>query len=165
MSILTENDVVFFYGGIFSQWYGSSFIIHGTKYNCAEQFMMAMKAVTFNDDFCLKKILETSNPSIQKRFGRQVRNYNDKEWNEVRYNFVVQGNYAKFSQNGYLKKVLLNTGNKILVEASPYDTIWGIGMDANNPDRFDTSKWKGTNLLGKALMEVREKLKKESENI
>lgn len=158
---MNENDFVFFWQGVFSQWYPSTFIIEGVKYNRAEQFMMAMKATTFQDDFCLRKILESDNPSEQKKYGRMVRNYNDEQWTKVRYNFVVQGNYAKFSQNQDLKKILLDTGNKILVEASPYDKIWGIGMDGKNPDRFNMSKWKGQNLLGKALMEVRERLRNE----
>lgn len=161
---MNENDFVFFWQGVFSQWYPSTFIIEGVKYNRAEQFMMAMKATTFQDDFCLRKILESDNPSEQKKYGRMVRNYNDEQWTKVRYNFVVQGNYAKFSQNQDLKKILLDTGNKILVEASPYDKIWGIGMDEKNPDRFNMSKWKGQNLLGKALMEVRERLRNEQEN-
>ncbi len=81
------------------------------------------------------------------------------------YDEDYYGTTYKCACDGYKKDIALQKGNKILVEASPYDTIWGIGMDANNLDRFDTSKWKGTNLLGKALMEVREKLKKESESI
>lgn len=161
---MNKNDFVFFWQGVFSQWYPSTFIIEGAKYNRAEQFMMAMKAATFQDDFCLRKILESNNPSEQKKYGRMVRNYNDEQWTKVRYNFVVQGNYAKFSQNQDLKKILLDTGNKILVEASPYDKIWGIGMDEKNPDRFDISKWKGQNLLGKALMEVRGRLRNDQEN-
>ena len=155
----TNNDYVFFYGGPFSQWYNCWFEIDKIKYNCAEQYMMASKARCFKDVETLAKILRSLSPETQKKLGRRVKNYNEEIWDKVRYYFVVKGNYAKFSQNKELKEALLSTENKILVEASPYDCIWGIGLSLENPDKFDESKWRGTNLLGKALMEVREKIK------
>lgn len=156
---MNDNKYIFFYGGVFSQWYSCKFTVDGITYNCAEQFMMASKAKTFGDKYNYNRILSSYNPKVQKRAGRAVRNYDEKIWDKCRYDIVVQGNMAKFSQNDTLRQILLNTGDKILVEASPVDTIWGIGLGLNNPDIYDETKWKGKNLLGKALMEVREKLK------
>jgi ribA/ribD-fused uncharacterized protein len=90
-----------------------------------------------------------------------VRNFDVSIWNSKAKNIVYKGNYAKFNQNEHLKKILLSTGNKILVEASPYDAIWGVGMSEDNPDIYDSKKWKGTNWLGEVLMQVREDLSKE----
>jgi hypothetical protein len=93
-----------------------------------------------------------------KKLGRLVKEYDDEVWKEHRFDVVVSGNYAKFTQNEELKKFLLSTGNRIIVEASPKDTIWGIGMDEFDEDAINPKKWKGTNLLGFALMEVRSKI-------
>ena len=145
----------------FSQFDKCRFTIDGIEYNCAEQWMMASKARTFtgNDDI-LAEILHNNDPTKIKAFGRKVQNYDDNIWSRVRYEVVVKGNYAKFSQNDNLKKILLDTRDAILVEASPYDTIWGVGLGINNPDVNNPAKWRGQNLLGKALMEVREQLAK-----
>lgn len=91
-----------------------------------------------------------------KKLGRKVRNYDDSIWKEKRYDVVVKGNIAKFSQNEKLRSFLLSTGSKILVEASPKDTIWGIGLEESSPDALSPRKWQGENLLGFALMEVRD---------
>lgn len=155
-----NDQFIFFYGGPFSQWYQSKFDIDGVEYNCAEQYMMAMKALMFNDDEAKAKIMKSHSPSDQKAAGRKVKNFDADKWNKVSRAFVYRANMAKFSIP-YLKKVILETGDRELVEASPTDVIWGIGMAESNPDRFDRTKWRGTNWLGEVLMEVRDTLRTE----
>ena len=100
-------------------------------------------------------------PQKLKSLGRKVPNFDDRAWHKERFNIVVEGNYQKFSQNPKLKRRLLATGTRELVEASPRDRIWGVGFGAKNALK-NRSRW-GLNLLGKALMEVRERLQKEEE--
>lgn len=155
------NDDGSISNGCFSQWWlGHDFIIDGITYNCAEQYMMAEKARNFpGNESLLKTILTETDPSKHKKYGRQVKNYDDKIWNNKRKDVVVKGNLAKFSQNENLKRYLLNTGDKVLVEASPYDGIWGIRMKMTDSGVYDPRNWKGANLLGFALMEVRDEIK------
>ncbi len=153
-----SDNFVFFWGGEFSQWYPSPFKQQGMTFNCAEQWMMYSKATYFKDYDTADAIMLTDSPKEQKSLGRQVRGFDDQEWMLDAYNVVVQGNRAKFSQNDDLGLILKNTGSKIIVEASPYDKRWGIGLGENNPDIYDQSKWKGENLLGKAIMQVRGEL-------
>ena len=141
-----------------SQWYPCRFEIDGIEYNCAEQYMMAEKARLFKDIDTLAKILASENPDIIKNLGREVRNFNEHVWRMESSSAVVKGNMAKFLQNKNLGDFLLGTGEKILVEASPYDRIWGIGM-RDSQEAYNPNNWKGTNELGFALMEVREILK------
>lgn len=164
----TKDDFIFFWGhhktnginkGCFSQWWPCTFSVDGATYNCAEQYMMAMKAKLFHDEETLQKIMETTEPNTCKYLGRQVKNFNSEKWDANCYQIVFWGNLHKFGQNEDLKKELLATGDKILVEASPYDHIWGIEMSQDNPDCGNPNKWKGTNLLGFALTEVRDILK------
>lgn len=157
-SVKTDN-FEFFWGGPFSQWYKSRFNVDGVYYNCAEQYMMAMKAAFFEDYETLETIMQTSDPKAQKALGRQVKNFNADRWNAVARDFVFKANLAKFSPD-HMKQMLLGTGDKEIVEASPYDKIWGIGMSETDPDRFDKSKWRGTNWLGEVLMLVRTELRK-----
>ena len=142
-----------------SQWWPVLFEIDGVTYNCAEQYMMACKARLFpgNEDL-LELILKEKDPKNHKKYGRMVRNYDDRVWSEKRAWYVYQGNLAKFSQNNNLKEFLLNTGDDILVEASPYDTIWGIGMKAGEKGIENPKNWKGKNLLGFELKSVRDTL-------
>jgi ribA/ribD-fused uncharacterized protein len=151
---------IFFYGGIYSQWYNSSMTIDGIRYSCCEQYMMHQKALLFRDLTTAAKIMNTSSPKLQNQLGREVINYNDIIWDSRRFDIVFKGNLAKFSQNELLKSELLNTGNRQFVEASPYDTIWGIGMGLDNPLINDPTKWKGLNLLGQVLNFVRDTLRK-----
>lgn len=151
---------IFFYGGIYSQWYNSSMTIDGIRYSCCEQYMMHQKALLFRDLTTAAKIMNTSSPKLQNQLGREVINYNDIIWDSRRFDIVFKGNLAKFSQNELLKSELLNTGNRQFVEASPYDTIWGIGMGLDNPLINDPTKWKGLNLLGQVLTFVRDTLRK-----
>lgn len=155
---MTEN-YTFFWGGAFSQWYASSIVIEGEKYNCAEQWMMANKARMFNDSETLLKIMDAPHPSEQKKLGRQVKNFDAEQWNFSAYNIVLRGNLHKFKQHKTLQKLLLETGDTILVEASPYDTIWGIGLAADDPRALKQETWLGLNWLGRVLTEVRDLLK------
>lgn len=143
-----------------SQWWQSAFVYGGRAYTCMEQCMMAGKAMAFRDGDALHKILETQDPPKIKKLGRQVQLFDEKTWNQVKYPLIVAGNYCKFSQNEQLRSFLLSTGNRVLVEASPYDCVWGIGLSADDPDSRDPHKWRGTNLLGFALMEVREEIRR-----
>lgn len=144
-----------------SQWYPLGFTIDETYYATAEHWMMACKARLFNDDEVLAEILEAPTPDKAKKLGRRVRNFDESTWKANARRFVTEGNYAKFSQHRQLRDFLLGTGNAILVEASPYDRIWGIGMSATHANSMTPSQWRGTNLLGFALMDVRERIRQE----
>jgi ribA/ribD-fused uncharacterized protein len=156
---MTTDKFVFFYGGYFSQWYPQAFDIDGVQYNCAEQYMMAMKAITFNDQEALTKIMASGDPSLQKATGRLVKNFDPTVWNPVAKDYVYKANMAKFTANPKLFDYILSTGDREIVEASPTDKIWGIGMDTSDPDLLDKSKWRGTNWLGEVLMQVRNDLR------
>ena len=148
-----------YYGSIdkscFSQWYDAGFELNGVNYLTAEHYMMAEKARLFKDDEILPQIINATHPGEAKKLGRQVKDFKQEIWLEHRFPIVVQGNLSKFTQNPDLKTFLLNTGDRILVEASPRDRIWGIGMAQSNPNAENPYRWKGLNLLGFALMEVR----------
>ena len=146
--------------GCFSQWQKSYFEEDDYEYCCAEQYMMGQKALLFNDKESFEKILVEKHPKIIKALGRQVKNFDAKEWDKIKYKVVLDGNFYKFSQNKEMLEILLSTDNKILVEASPYDKIWGVGLDENNEKIYNPNYWKGENLLGFALMEIRDLLEK-----
>lgn len=158
----TTNKHVFFWNGIYSQWYPSPVTIDGIDFNCMEQFMMYSKAIHFNDEYHAKLIMDTINPKEQKGYGRRVTNFDALEWDAVSFDIVKKGNYAKFTQIQEFKDALLNTGNRTLVEASPYDKIWGIGMMVGDKGINEEKNWRGKNLLGKAITEVRELIKSEN---
>lgn len=141
-----------------SQWYECVFTVGEDIYSSAEQFMMAEKARLMGDRETRALIMNTDDPREIKKLGRKVRNFDSRLWDSHKFDIVVNGNYHKFSQNPELRDFLVSTAGKVLVEASPYDDIWGIGLEASHPDASDPSKWKGTNLLGFALMQVRDML-------
>lgn len=143
----------------FSQWFAGEFEEGGIIYRTAEHYMMAGKAKLFNDTEILEQILKSETPNQAKSLGRKIRNFNPEIWDEHKYQIVKHGNLLKFSQNEQFKEFLLSTGEKILVEASPYDTIWGIGMLETDAKAANPAQWNGENLLGFALMEVRDELK------
>lgn len=145
----------------FSQWYLSDFIVNEVLYNCAEKYMMAEKARLFKDYETLEQILNANDQPEIKALGRKIRNFEKELWNKEKYNIVKKGNLAKFSQSEELKKFLLGTEEKIIVEASPYDCIWGVGLSDSEECINNPKEWKGENLLGFALMEVRDLLKEE----
>ena len=142
----------------FSQWYETEFTIDQNVYPTAEHYMMAEKARLFNDSKVLNSILKTRHPAEAKKLGRSVKGYDEKTWCENRFNIVIKANEAKFSQNPILGEYLINTRDRVLVEASPFDAIWGIGLDATRKDIENPGTWPGLNLLGFALMRVRERL-------
>lgn len=139
-----------------SQWWRCRFEVEGVKYSCAEQYMMAEKARMFGDEEMFGKIMESGQPKEMKAYGRAVKEFEKERWDKACYEIVKKGNQAKFSQNPELLEFLLNTRKRILVEASPRDRIWGIGMGKTNPDAENPLKWRGKNLLGFALTEVRD---------
>ena len=142
----------------FSQWWKSSFVVEDVVYKTAEHWMMAKKAELFGDDEILKKILESLTPADAKKLGRKVKNFDPSVWDTNCSTIVSEGNYHKFSQNIKLKEFLLSSGSLVLVEASPVDKIWGIGMAENDEHVKNPRLWKGQNLLGFALMQVRDRL-------
>ncbi len=144
----------------FSQWWLSAFVVDGVTYATAEHWMMAQKARLFEDEENWNKILQAKTPAAAKKLGRAVRNFDPQSWNEHKYAYVKTGNLHKFSQHTDLKEYLLTTGERVIVEASPVDSIWGIGMAKDHSDVENPTKWKGENLLGFALMEVRDELRK-----
>ena len=144
--------------GFLSNWYLSNFVASGIEFSSMEQYMMYRKALCFKDEEIASQILKTNDVAEIKRLGRAVRNYDDHVWNGVRQLVVYEGLTAKFSQNEDLKRQLKATGDAILAECAVKDRIWGIGLSMTDPNRLDRSKWQGQNLLGYALMAVRDKI-------
>ena len=149
-----SNDI-----SCFSQWFPSPFSVNGIAFPTAEHWMMWNKAILFGDKQTAEEIIRAEKPAVAKELGRKVKNFDPVQWTAASFALVIKGNQYKFEQHQKMKTVLISTGSKILVEASPFDTIWGIGMAKDHPDAGNPYKWKGTNLLGFALMEVREQLR------
>ena len=145
--------------GYLSNWYPSTFSINGIGYSSMEQYMMYQKAVCFKDEEIAEKILATTDVAVIKALGRKVKGYNDGYWNGVRQLLVYEGLKEKFTQNENLKKLLLDTEDSILAECAVNDRIWGIGLSMKDSNRLEPEKWRGQNLLGYALMMVRERIK------
>ncbi len=142
----------------FSQWYRCRFTVGANTFNCAEQYMMHGKALLFGDTDAAAKILAADHPRDHKALGRKVTPFDDATWKRERAAIVRAGNHAKFTQNAELLDQLLATRGTALVEASPYDRIWGIGLSATDPRAKDPAQWRGQNLLGKILTELRDEL-------
>ena len=153
-----KEKFTFFWSGPFSQWESSVFKIDGVKFVTAEQYMMYKKALLFHDYKTCGKIMRTSEPREQKAYGREVKNFNRDVWNKHCKGFVYEANYAKFTQNQDLLKKLLATGGTTLVEASPYDKIWGIGLKESDPKAKSRDTWEGKNWLGEVLTDVRDNI-------
>lgn len=145
--------------GYLSNWYPSPFALAGVAFSSMEQYMMYRKAVCFGDDKVAAQILVTEDVAEIKTLGRLVSGYDESLWNGVRQIVVYEGLLAKFSQNSELWEQLKKTGSAVLAECAVKDRIWGIGLSMRDPDRLDQAKWQGQNLLGYALMMVREKLR------
>ena len=155
----TTDTHIYFWSGIYSQWEPATFKIDGITYNCAEQYMMAEKARLFKDDDALLGIMTTESPAQQKAIGRKVVGFNDAEWFKIARLVVYRGTLGKFYQNGALLNKLMNTENRIIVEASPQDKIWGVGLHFTDDKILDEANWQGTNWLGEAIMQVRSDLR------
>jgi len=166
-----EVDLLLFWGhqasrdgslskSCFSQWYEAPFTVEGDTYRTAEHFMMAGKARLFDEAAAREKILAARTPGEAKKLGREIRSFDEAIWSEARFDLVTRGNVAKFTQNPALGAFLLGTGDKVLVEASPLDAIWGIGLAATDPAARDPHNWQGLNLLGYALMVARDELRR-----
>jgi len=145
--------------GCLSQWWPAEFTVDGVRYRTAEHFMMAAKARLFGDAEAEAAIIAAGHPKQAKDLGRQVRGFDEEKWRDARFDLVVQGNLAKFGQNPELRDFLLGTGDRVLVEASPVDRVWGIGLAADDERAERPECWRGLNLLGFALMEVRQALR------
>ena len=138
-----------------SQWYDCRFEVDGVQYHTTEQYMMAQKALLFGDSMTYDKIMAADNPRDYKALGRKVQFFKSETWDRAKYDIVLRGNLAKFSQNPELWAYLDGTGDSVLVEASPYDGIWGVRLGIDDPRIEDPNQWGGENLLGFALMETR----------
>ncbi len=159
-------DFIFFWGhqpskkgvsaSCFSQWYEAPFVVDGVKYPTAEHYMMAEKARLFGDEETRALILGAKTPKDAKALGRKVMGFDEQVWLENRFSIVTCANREKFAQNPELAEFLLNTGAKILVEASPVDAVWGIGLAQDDARARDPNLWSGLNLLGFSLMRVRD---------
>jgi ribA/ribD-fused uncharacterized protein len=143
----------------FSQWFEAEFKVDGLRYRTAEHFMMAAKARLFDDTQTCDRILAARTPGEAKKLGREIRGFDEAAWVEARLDIVTQGNIEKFAQNAALGAFLLGTGHQVLVEASPVDPVWGIGLAATDPAAQDPRAWRGLNLLGFALMAARDALR------
>ncbi|MBF9070277.1 NADAR family protein [Streptacidiphilus fuscans] len=144
--------------GSLSQWWPCSFTVDGVEYRSAEHWMMAAKARLFGDEASVPAILAARTPAEAKVLGRTVSGFDEERWAAERFELVVRGNVAKFGQDEALRTYLLGTGNRVLVEASPVDRVWGIGLAATDDAAADPDRWRGLNLLGFALMEARQRL-------
>lgn len=158
----TTDTHVYFWNGIYSNWYKCPVCDpdpSGRIFANTEQAFMWFKARHFGDEEMAEKIEKTTNPREVKKLGRQVKGFVAEEWDKVCFDYMVKVNQWKFSEYEMLRKELVDTGDKIIVEASPLDTIWGVGLAEDDDAILDEKNWKGKNLLGKALMEVRRRVK------
>ncbi|WP_286251803.1 NADAR family protein [Streptomyces graminofaciens] len=141
-----------------SQWWPSPFTVDGVRYATAEHWMMASKARLFGDEEAAEKAVAASSPALAKKVGRLVRDFDESIWERERFGIVVEGSVHKFGAHEDLRAFLLGTGRRVLVEASPVDRVWGIGLAKDDERAYDPARWRGPNLLGFALMEARERL-------
>lgn len=148
----------------FGQWQPSDFHGGHLTYRCAEQYMMAEKARVFGDDGIHKQIMAAESPAAMKALGQKVKGFGQETWDRLKYAIVCNGNYLKFTQNEDMRETLLSTGDKILTEASPLDRIWGIGLAGEDERAGNPCLWRGQNLLGFALMETRDELRRVYQN-
>ncbi|WP_217554930.1 NADAR family protein [Streptomyces sp. GbtcB6] len=142
-----------------SQWWPSRFVVDGVEYATAEHWMMAGKARLFGDAEAERAVLAAGHPAEAKKAGRLVRGFDEAIWERERFEIVTEGTVHKFAADAGLRAFLLATGDRVLVEASPVDRVWGIGLTATDAAAEDPARWRGLNLLGFALMEARERLR------
>lgn len=145
--------------GCLSQWYPSPFTVDGVEYATAEHWMMAAKARLFADPEGERRVRAAEHPAQAQEAGRLVKGFDEDVWRRERFSIVVEGSVHKFAADTGLREFLLNTGDRVLVEASPRDRVWGIGLTADDERAEDPGRWRGSNLLGFALMEARRRLR------
>lgn len=153
-----NSQYTYFWSGPFSQWVKSDLVIDDKQFCTAEQYMMWSKAMLFEDYDIAEAVLKTRDPKKQKALGRQVRNFDADQWADVAFDVVYSANFAKFTQNKSLYEALMDTVGTVIVEASPYDAIWGIGLNEATARATDPKDWPGKNLLGIILTKLREEL-------
>ena len=161
---METNDEIYFYGhtngtyACFSNFYPSNFTENNIIFNCSEQYFMYQKCLLFDKDNndLIGKILSSTNPTMIKALGRKINNFDENIWKNNRENIMYNAIMLKFSQNNYIKQILLNSQPKILYEASKNDKIWGIGFYSKNA--LENKNNFGLNLLGKCLMKARNDL-------
>ena len=156
-----SNSLALFWQGWPSQWHLSPIVEGDKRFNCAEQYMMYHKARHFGDAHSAELILAETNPKFQKLLGRNIQHFEADVWGKRSIDIVLQGNRLKFQQNPLLRKHLIATGHRIIAEASPHDSIWGIGWRRTQVEAWDPNLWLGDNQLGIILMKVRSELKEE----
>jgi len=154
--IRIENGMTLFWGSIFSNFHSCKFTSNGTTFNCSEQYFMLKKALHFRDERIARLILQETDPKEHKKLGQKVKLFSESEWTNVSVNYMTEACTLKFEQNPDLMEQLLSTYPTILVEASPFDDIWGIKLGKDDPLAWNKSTWRGKNLLGQVLMAVRE---------
>jgi len=159
-----NEKFTFFWSGPFSQWYHSPFESGGVTFQNAEMYMMYYKAIRFNDKETAEQILVAPTPKEVKALGRKVANFDKSAWDDIAPLIVYEGNKLKFQTHSDIRKLLLDTIGTTLVEASPFDTIWGIGLSEDNPNALQRETWRGTNWLGEILTLVREDLMENYDN-
>ena len=160
--IISERETdthLYFLRGVLSNFEKCYIKYKGHLFATTEQAFMWEKAIFFNDHESASKILKEENPAKAKKLGREVKNFDDSKWSKVCYEIMYKINYEKYFQNTRLKNILLNTGDKMIIEANPRDTRWAIGLSAEDDRVLDESQWQGENLLGKVLMQIRDELK------
>ena len=161
---LPQNTVFFWKpqeaNGVLSQFHPAQFVVEGIHYDHTEQYMMAKKALLAHDLHSYVAILHQQDPYVCQKLGRGVKNLDVKRWDAWKLDVVYNANLAKFRQNPYFQKMLLDTGSSLLVLADPGDVLWGIGLTREDPRSADPAQWRGKNLLGKVLLQVREVLQK-----
>ena len=159
-----QADYVFFCkinqpNGYLSNWWAAPFEFDGVRYPTTEHFMMYQKALMMGDHAVAEQVLMATSPAQVKALGRKVKNFNPRLWDDQKFDIVLQGNLAKFRAYPDLLNRLLATGDSIIAEAADYDRVWGIGLSAGDARARDPAQWRGQNLLGKVLMEVRRRLR------
>ena len=160
--IISERETdthLYFLRGILSNFEKCYIKYKGHLFATTEQAFMWEKAIFFNDHEIASRILKEENPAKAKKLGREVKNFDDSKWSKVCYEIMYKINYEKYFQNTRLKNILLNTDDKMIIEANPRDTRWAIGLSAEDDRVLDESQWQGENLLGKVLMQIRDELK------
>ena len=157
-----KNDKYFFFWKHrLSQWHIVDFTLDSYTYNCCEQSMMHRKALLMKDFETAEVIMQEKNPAVHQKLGRQIKNFNQETWDRFKYNIVLDGNRARFAQSRGCRELLLATGDKEICESSPYELVWGCGLSQDDTLILDKSNWRGQNLLGKVLTQVREEIKQD----